>query len=654
MLENSYLDLQKVYVDLLKLLSYRHKSVEYLSQDDPFNLLISFIALASVVSSIYIQKVIENKYIRYPIVDEKSNLNVLDNFGVRPQPVIPSSMTITLEYVAGLLDSYVTIPYNTRFSVLDDTFVTFDNYYLLPNGNYAVVTAYKGEIREEEFGIADIVNQRIPLGYPNLVADKIKVTIDGTEYKYSDFCIYKKGFGIFGIEYEYDNTFYLTLPPNYTDYIFSNSRINVRYLTADSTINYDPTQEEVTLDSAIFTEDGESLWGQFEVYNIESFSYGDSRHTTDFCYKNLGKLLSTFGKAVTTEDYKILTDYYPGVAISAAYDIGSERRMDPFIYIQIPYYTKVVVAPTENYYPTEFLKNELYKYYDEVGVDRNQVYIQIIDPRYRLVDVNVLIHSKYLTPLEVLDSYNLIYESIKAFFRVGNLEFGSTITEDLLKSVVISADTKLLYSEDVEFEGYKTVRCEADELPILGRVAITFNYEKHVVSDIFAIGYAKNEEGEIIYDTYVDKKTGNIVEIPAEFFDRYYTLSREYPEPMATDDSHPGILSDNATYGPRMWDQIYISDTIYRDQELATDITIKRFTNVISTDAIEVSLSNSLVEDANWRNATEGLNMSDRINSLNNTNQPLINLEFRDNISVYRDGVEYRYICVTENTSFVG
>ena len=287
-------------------------------------------------------------------------------------------------------------------------------------------------------------------------------------------------------------------------------------------------------------------------------------------------------------------------------------------------------------------------------MDRNQVYIQIIDPRYRLVDVNVLIHSKYLTQLEVLDSYNLIYDSIKAFFRVGNLEFGSTITEDLLKSVVISADTKLLYSEDVEFEGYKTVHCEADELPILGRVAITFNYEKHVVSDIFAIGYAKNDDGEIIYDTYVDKTTGNIIEIPSEFFDRYYTLSREYPEPMSTDDNHPGILSDKATYGPRMWDQIYISDTIYRVQEMATDITIKRFTNVVSNDTFGIFLSNSIVEDNTWRNIIEPLAITDHLVALNNIIQPDINLAFSDDISVYHDGVEYRYMHVAENTSFIG
>lgn len=648
MLEKENLEIQRVYTSLVSLLAYKHKSVEHLTTDDPFNLLIGFIALSSIISSTYIQKVIENKYIRYPIVDEKSNLNVLENFGVRPRPIIPSSITVTLEYTAGLLDSYVTIPYNTRLRVLGDTFITFDNFYLLPNSTYTTITAYKGEIHEEEFGIADIVNQRIPLNYNNVVDNKIIVTVDGVEYSYSDFCIYKRGTKIFGIEYEYDDVFYITLPINYTDYIFNNSRINVRYLVAGPTIDYDPTQEIVELDSTIYTVDGESLWGSFEVYNIESFSYGDSRHITSFCYKNLGKLLSTFGKAVTTEDYKILTDYYPGVAVSAAYDINSERRMDPFIYIQIPYYTKVVVAPTENYYPTEFLKDELYKYYDEVGVDRNQVYIQIIDPRYRLVDVVVLIHSKYLTPAEVLDSYNLIYDSIREFFRVGNLEFGSVITQDLLKSVVIGADTKLLYSEDIEFDNYKTVRCEADELPILGRVEITFNYEKHMLSDVFAIGYAKDEEGNVIYKTYIDQATGEKIEVPEEFFDRYYTLIREIPETMGTDDDHPATILEEATYGPRTWDQLYISDTIYRDQEINTDVTIIRYTNVVSTDILSVEISDSTIEDYDYRTLSEPLEFADSkvIEYTPQGNETLGVLEY---LTLYKDGIEFKYIFVSDS-----
>lgn len=573
MLGTDYLDINKVYSKLVMWLARSHRSVSHLAQDDPFSILISFIALSSVISATYIQKVIENKYIRYPIVDKKSNLNVLENFGVRPNPVIPSSMKITLEYTEGLLDSYVTIPYGTRFTVLYDEFVTFENYYLLPNSTYTTVTAYKGEIREEEFGVADIVDQKIPLYYNNVAADRITVTVDGTEYRYVDFCLYRRGTAIFGLEYEYEDTFYISLPINYTDYIFANSRIQVRYLTADSTIDYDPTQETVELDSAIFAEDGTNLRGSFEIYNIESFSYGDSRHDASYCYKNLGKLLSTFGKAVTTEDYKILTDYFPGVAVSAAYDLNSDRRMDPFIYIQIPYYTKVVVAPTENYYPTEYLKQELYSYYDKVGVDRNQVFIQIIDPRYRTVDLQVLIHSKYMTPSEVLDSYNLIYEAIKAFFKVGNLEFGSVITENILKSVVISADSGLLYSDSVEFDEFETVFCEADELPILGRLSITFNYERKLVKDWLWLPKVDDE-----------RNTGDI--------DAYYTLIREYIEPMSTFEGGTGLVSDQLVeVGPKANDLMYFSDTIYRDEEVYADITIVRYSNLISVDSFAGDLT---------------------------------------------------------------
>lgn len=641
MLGVDYLDINKVYNRLVLLLSQRHKSISQLSQDDPFNILIGFIALSSIIGSTYIQKVIENKYVRYPIVDTKSNLNVLENFGIRPRPIIPSALKITLEYTAGLIDNYVTIPYNTRFSVLYDEFVTFDNYYLLPNSTYTTVTAYKGEIREEEFGIADIVDQKLPLSYKNVVADKVIVVVDGTEYKYTDFCLYRRGTGIYGIEYEYDDTFYISLPINYTDYIFTNSRINVRYLIADSTINYDPTQEIVELTSSIYTEDGLSIGNDFEVYNIESFSYGDSRHTTSFCYKNLGKLLSTFGKAVTTEDYKILTDYYPGVAVSAAYDINSERRMDPFIYIQIPYYTKVVVAPTENYYPTEYLKQELYDYYDKVGVDRNQVFIQIIDPRYRLVDVVVLIHSKHMSPSEVLDSYNLIYDAIRAFFKVGNLEFGSVITENILKSVAISADANLLYSDAVEFDDFKTVYCEADELPILGRLTLIFNYERKLVKDYFWL--PKVGDGD---------NSGDI--------DSYYTLLREYLEPMSTGENNPGVLEDRLVeVGPRATDIVYFSDTIYRDEDIVTDITVMRFTNLISVDRININLgehsSITISTDQHMR-VSDHLEYEDNLilNKLSFGKTSNDNMIAQANIRIVKNGVEYRWIYVTENCDLLG
>lgn len=563
----SYLDIDQVYTKILERLVLSNKSVAYLSQDDPYNLLIGLIALYSVISSTYVAKIIDNKYVRYPLIDEKSNLNVLENFGIRPRPVIPSSITLTLEYTAGLLNSSAEIPYNTKFTVLDDEFVTFEPFYLLPFNNYAVVTAYKGIIHEEEFSISDIVNQKIELAYKNVVEGKVVVSVDDEEYTYTDYCLYKRGSYLFGLEYEYPDTFYISFPINYTDTILSYSRINVRYLTADDTIAYDPTQETVNLASGIYNEEGTNLGNSFEIYNVESFSYGDKRHTTDFCYKNLGRLLSTFGKAVTTEDYKILTDYYPGVAVSAAYDLNSERRMDPYIYIQIPYYTKIVVAPTENYFPNEFLKKELYAYYDKVGVDRNQVYIQIIDPRYRTVDLSVMIHTKYLTPTEVLDSYNLIYESVRDFFRVGNLEFGSTITENILMSVVISSDTKLLYSEEVEFKDFKTVFCEADELPLLGRLSITFNYEKLHKKDFMAI----------MTDPY--------------------TLEREYPVEINFDDGQE--------VGPLVYDMAYFSDMIYKDSALSTDITIIRMTNLISNDQFSCNANNSSASDSSETAAIE-------------------------------------------------
>lgn len=559
MIFGEYSDYGKAYARIAHILSPGIRQAESLDPSDPFSILIGFIALSSVIGSVYASKIIDNKYIRYPIIDPKSNINVLDNFGARPAPFVPSSITAVLEYTAGLSDSYIRIPSGTVFEVLGDEFVTFDEFYLLPNSTYASVTAYLGEIRDEEFGIADIVSQRIPLYYKNLCAEKVKVTVDGEDYNYVPHCRYRKGDHIFGIEYEYSDTFCIAFPENYADSILAYSRIHVKYLTADETINYDPTQEEVSLESPIYDGNGDNLAGNFEVYGIESFSYGDRRHTSDFCYRNLGKLLATFGKAVTTEDYKVLTDYYPGVAVSAAYDIASERRMDPLIYVQIPYYTKIVVAPTENYYPTEYLKKELYDYYDRVGVDRSQAFIQIIDPRYRNVDLDVMIQSDYMTQAEILDCYNLIYDSVRDFFRVGNLEFGSTITEDVLLSVVIGADTRLIYSEAVVFRNFQTVYCEADELPILGRLGITFSYRQVRQTDDFGIT-------------------------------DYGTLERKYPERISSDDSQFEV-------GPYSQESIYFTDEIYRENTLANDITIIRYTNIATADFASYDILESQAED---------------------------------------------------------
>ena len=600
---------------MLSMLAQKNRSVSYLSQDDPFNLLIGFICLASVISSTYVFKIIENKYIRYPIVDEKSNLDVLENFGVSPKPIIPSSITLTLEYTNGLLPFHVEIPYNTRFHVLYDDFVTFDSFYLLPNSNYVTVTAYCGEIVEEEYSVGNIINQRILLFESNVAMDFVVVTVDGKKYTRTDNCLYKQGESIFSVDYGYDGKYYITFSIDYGDYVLDNSRINIRYLTSKGTINYDPTQETIKLVSPVYDDIGDNIGNYLEVYNIESFSYGDHRHTVNFCYKNLGRLLSTFGKAVTTEDYKILTDYYHGVAVSAAYDINSDRRMDPFIYIQIPYYTKVVVAPTENYYPTEYLKKELYDYYDKVGVDRNQVFIQIIDPRYRSVDVNVYISTKYLSPSEVLDSYNLVYRSISNFFAVGNLEFGSTITESTLLSIVIGSDTKLLYSNDIAFRDFDTVACEADELPILGRLNISYNYEKIKRKDLLG---------------YID--------------DTSMSLLRYIPEEI--------VLEDSATYGPAPRDYIYISDEVYKDQNLATDITIIRYTNLVIHDYADATISSSIVEGTRFEVivSDEVYAQSQVVRQIGEHRTWHIDDQVvcGNNLTVYKDGVEYRWLHLSD------
>ena len=130
----------------------------------------------------------------------------------------------------------------------------------------------------------------------------------------------------------------------------------------------------------------------------------------------------------------------------------------------------------------------------------------------------------------------------------------------MLLSVVIGADTRLIYSDVVVFRNFQTIYCEADELPILGRLGITFHYRQIRQSDLF----------------------GSITD--------YGTLEREYPENISVSDSIDEI-------GPYSRDTAYYTEEIYRENTIANDITIIRYTNIITADSIACSLLESEVYD---------------------------------------------------------
>lgn len=478
--------------------------------DDPLVILIKLMSMLSVSSNSYSNKYLNSKYIQQiKDVDTKSMYTLLESFNMMPKPIIPGTIDVTFEYTGTNIDDQLIVPQGTKFSVGDIQFTILESYYMKALNTFLSMTIVEGEYKTEEFTGNLISNNRLKLDSTKVSMDYVSVIVDDKEYTKVENCKFLSGTEIFGVEYSIDQEYYVVFPKNYIESITETSKIIINYIESTGSTDYDPLEQDISISSEIIYN-GNDVSSSFNLYTVSGYRYGDTSHNELNNYKKLSSILSTFGYAIVTADYESLVNYYPGVAISAAYDINSEKRLDPDINIQVPFLTKIVIAPQVGYYMTQYLRSDISEYLNRVGISDKDLHFDLLDPKYVVIDLTVGIKSTNIKQSDLLNTYSNVSSAIRDYFKLGNIKFGSYISKDYVSTLIAKSDSSIQYVDLLDFNGYQL---KANELPVLGKLEILFSYNSLALTDevrllesennVEATHYLQGARGENM--SFVDK-----------------------------------------------------------------------------------------------------------------------------------------------------
>lgn len=482
--------------ELLNLSSESLSDFTTYRDEDPLVILHKLIAAMSISSNKYINKYINSKFIQPSgVMDTRSRYLLLQTFDMLPNKVIPGTIDVIFEYLGGYVSEQIEIPAGTEFLVGENEipFTILDDYYIKSDTSFISIKLIEGEYIEEEFDILNITNNRLELESESVAIDYVKVRVDDTEYKMINYAEYSSELNAFSVEYTIDHHYNIVFSEETVSKITETSIIYVSYIQSTGTNDYDPLDDDIVIDSEILLhedeDDEEDVSDQLAVNTISGYTIGDTNHNEHNNYNKLSEVLSTFRQAITIDDYGILTDYYPGVAVSAAYDCNSPSATIPQLDIFSPFLAKIVIAPVSGYYMTKQFRMELLQYLRSVGLSEEECYIELIDPEYVEVNITVGVGTTTNNQSEMLDIYSTINNTINDYFKIGNIRFGSFISKDYIASMIAKSDDRIDYVDVLEFSDaedqyyYSGYQLNAVQLPILDNLNIIFNYAVKALSD---------------------------------------------------------------------------------------------------------------------------------------------------------------------------
>lgn len=483
---------------------------------DPLVNLIKLTSAMTVSSSEYSEKYLDGKFIQHPSsADEKTMYLLLEQFDMVPQKIVPGTITVIFEYVEtpnsetyatiatstvlpddedsnkSSITSQLIIPKGTVFLVGDVPFTILSDYYIKAYNSYTTITIVEGKYRSQDFYRSSIRNNRIKLDSDSVATDYIKVIIDNEEYGKISHAEYSSLTDIFSIEYDINHGYNIVFSDKTVSDIPESAKIRVEYIESTGTDKYDAMSDAITIDSYVEYE-GRDVKKNIVRNTVVGYTTSDTHHDEGFNYEMIPIVMPTFKKAITTEDFTNLTRYFPGVAVSRAYDINSPEHANPELNILSDYLTKVVAAPTTGYYISNLLRNNLIKYFEEIGIEHSECAVEILDPVYIILNLTLGVNVSTNNQPELLDLYSSISKTIEDYFEVGNIKFGSYIAGDYIASLVAKLDERINYVDVLEFSDkngsfYSGYQLNAIELPLLGNLEIIFNYKNISVSDTIDI-----------------------------------------------------------------------------------------------------------------------------------------------------------------------
>jgi len=567
------------------------------SDKDPLVILLKLIASMSVSTNKYSNKYLNSKFIQHAsLVDSKSMYLLLEEFDKLPKSVIPGTIDVTFEYIDNIIKDQLIIPEGTKFLVNNIPFTILTPYYLKSYNSYINIRIIEGTYKVENFTGISIQDKRLRLNSKLVAQDYVRVVVDDEEYEVSEHAEYKNKSKIFNVEYDMFGNYNIVFSNNYSESINDGSSIYVYYIESTGTTDYDATGSTIIVSSPVMYNN-ENVSKNFKMNVVYGHSSGDTNFTERYNYDKLSELVSTFDSAITTDDYESLTNFFTGVAISAAYDVNSILHDDPKINIFAPFLLKIVVAPYVNYYLTSKEKSDLLSYLRRVGLSEEELTIELLDPTYVTIDITVGVNATTDRQSDLLNIYSTITNLITEYFKVGNIKFGSYISSDYISTMISKSDPAINYAETINFLGYQLA---ADELPVLGKLDVLFQYSSFPVHDeatvsdeinLLEVTYKLNDNSSFVSDNTnngtehrVSDNSTSINELVKRSFDTEFNASINQKFKLIESDR----VNTTRNYSTYALSSVYTHyhNTSGTDDTESLDDTVRTENNAIVTDRV--------------------------------------------------------------------
>lgn len=462
---------------LQTLIDITHKQIpQYTNYSDADPLMI----LEKLMTSLYISnQTYGNRYIQSNYTD-KNGINIdykiNDLLDINYNEVHPITLDLLIE--SNKLYTYpIVFTKGSQFTFDGIDFTNFDNDYLNTQNSYITLNLIEGKFISYSTPSSSINNKGELYFTQDVVAtDYIRVYVDNIEWDRVDKAQYQTG-KKYSLVYK-DNSYIIIFAYDYTQTIPNNANIVIEYIVPQLYKTIDSYSSDFSIISPVYDINNNNINKEFTLLSLSNYTCLDANKLDYF--KIINKLSLTKNKTISCYDFSNIPQYHNNISISAAYDINSELRNDPKINITSPYLLKIVVAPTQNRYVTDKAKQELLESLRDNGLTNKDLTIQIIDPDYILVNLDIRINSTTTNAQELFDIKNNILSNLKTNFEIGKIPFASTISKDFINSIVLNADNRINY---IDIKYLEDINLKATELPILGDINITFTLNYIFVED---------------------------------------------------------------------------------------------------------------------------------------------------------------------------
>lgn len=368
--------------------------------------------------------------------------SLASTIGYKPQRAFQSivDLQLNLEFPA---KAQIFIPKYTIFSTSTGIkFYSIEDALIEKNSTSTNIKAKSGIVVMESIVSNAIPRYRYKLQRSNVIKVE-KVETENFSFKYVDFIDQQKREPYYTIDFDINNTAYLTFGDNIYGinppegmvlevlYIVNNTELYNNNNVLPNSIN--------TIDSVLYDANSEIVT-DMSVTNLVAASGGAPEETLDEIKRNAPSIYRTQQRAVTRQDFKDLVIARPNIEKVSIIDHYNMEEVGIF---------GVKVCPIQlgGGYMSHLAKEELFKYLEDKKIISTQV--SIIDPSYITFDVSLVLQANQSANINILT--NAVRKQIIDFMSWKNREFGQSVSLSELKRTIFELpDVLNIYTLDME------------------------------------------------------------------------------------------------------------------------------------------------------------------------------------------------------------